>query len=73
MLTALLDQTGQSTIFDPKTANVMPIVIKELTIRATIDPNATAPTGPVPAAEVQQLVEQCVAQVLAILQEKDER
>gem|GEM_PF-5696630 len=51
----------------------MPIMIKELTIRATIDPNATAPTGPVPAAEVQQLVEQCVAQVLAILQEKDER
>lgn len=54
----------------------MPVVIRELVITATVDENAAAQTSSAatPPAEVtQQLVQECVAQVLAILKEREER
>jgi len=54
----------------------MPVVIRELVITATVDDNAaaqsTAAATP-PAEATQQLVQQCVAQVLAVLAERAER
>ncbi|WP_421825847.1 DUF5908 family protein [Larkinella sp.] len=54
----------------------MPIIIRELVITATVDGNATrqvTSAATPPADAQQQLVRQCVEQVLAILKEKTER
>lgn len=57
----------------------MPVVIKELVIKATVDANehppANAPaTAAPPAPEIRkQWMEECVRQVLDILKEKGER
>lgn len=57
----------------------MPVVIKELVITATLDANAapvSAETAAAPAAAAQQhqlLLQECVAQVLAVLREQLER
>lgn len=52
----------------------MPVVIRELVITATVDENAAARSAAAPPAEAtRQLVEQVVAQVLAILKEQRER
>lgn len=61
----------------------MPVVIKELVVSASIDVQALAQSGsatdapPVPAlasvAAQQQLLQDCVAQVLAVLREQAER
>jgi hypothetical protein len=53
----------------------MPIEIKELVIRATVDPGAgdvkKAPTGDLNARE--EIIAECVEQVLEILRRKKER
>lgn len=56
----------------------MPVVIKELVITATVDAAAPTPGQAPPAASLtrpaaQQLVQECVAQVLAVLHEQAER
>lgn len=57
----------------------MPVVIKELVIKATVDANerppANAPaTAAPPSADIRkQWMEECVRQVLEILKEKNER
>ena len=58
----------------------MPVVIKELVITATVDaapePAADQLAGgaaPAPPARQGSLVEDCVAQVLAVLREQAER
>ncbi|GGF24443.1 DUF5908 family protein [Hymenobacter cavernae] len=54
----------------------MPIVIKELVITAVVDGNAdqqaTSAATSSPEAQ-QQIIQACVEQVLAILEEKKER
>jgi hypothetical protein len=59
----------------------MPVVIKELVINATVDSQALQPSGsPADLRDTlaavrtqQQLVQDCVAQVLAVLHEQAER
>lgn len=54
----------------------MPIIIRELVITATVDTNAaqqTVSAATPPAEAQQQLIQACVEQVLAVLQEKKER
>lgn len=54
----------------------MPIIIRELVITMTVDANAqtgSPAAAPAPGQAQQQVVADCVAQVLAILAEKEER
>ncbi len=54
----------------------MPIEIKELVIKATIDDQGSQSgggQGGAPASQKQEIVEMCVEQVLEILKEKQER
>jgi hypothetical protein len=54
----------------------MPIIIKELVIKAVVDGNASQQTGaaaPSSPEAQQQIVQACVEQVLAILETKKER
>lgn len=54
----------------------MPVEIKELIVRVTVDPavggNAPPPPGQ-PSREREAVVAECVEQVLEILREKEER
>lgn len=54
----------------------MPVEIKELIVRVTVDPNvggASPQPDANPAREREALVSECVDQVLQILKEKQER
>ncbi len=55
----------------------MPIEIRELIIKTTVDPNAASPGAGSPAAggdeAKQALIQECVDQVMEILKEKSER
>ena len=54
----------------------MPIEIKELIIRATVDPKGeggSAETGKADSSKKEEIVQQCVEQVLEILRKKRER
>ena len=57
----------------------MPIEIKELIIRATVDPSGAGKQGEAPASrkgkqpDGGEIVAQCVEQVLEILRQREER
>lgn len=54
----------------------MPVIIRELLITAAVDTNQaqqTTAAATKPADAQKKLIEACVEQVLAILQEKNER
>ncbi|MEM9916976.1 MAG: DUF5908 family protein [Bacteroidota bacterium] len=52
----------------------MPIEIKELIVRTTIETDANSPAGPTaPAPDPSAIVAECVEQVLEILKQQKER
>ena len=53
----------------------MPIEIRELVIKATIDDkgNQSGSSGGISSSVKQEIVESCVQQILEILKEKQER
>jgi hypothetical protein len=53
----------------------MPIEIRELIIKTTVDPNANSQGSPPIGGEEEKhaLIQECVDQVMAILKEKSER
>jgi hypothetical protein len=52
----------------------MPVEIRELVIRAAVDAqDSDAPQGRLSAEEREEIVEECVRQVLRILKKKAER
>ena len=51
----------------------MPIEIKELVIRAIVDPEGGGTSAALPEEDRRQLVADCVEQVLDILRRREER
>ena len=53
----------------------MPVEIRELVIRAVVDPAGSAPAQPQPspADDRARIVEACVRQVMRVLKKREER